>query len=132
MTERKVRTMDTITLQNVVTGLKKMGATLISVEPGRKIVYECKCGNEAETFAQNIVKGTQQYCNKCLPRNKNELKNILEEVKLKYKITVDLDQEYVNNKTKIKCTCDCGFKDFRSLSDIRRNRRHKGCTIKID
>lgn len=113
----------------VTQALQKQNGLLIRIGKGRKVVYQCSCGEEATSKVQNILKESWKGCIKCA-NEKRGSKNTIEEVIEIFKEGGEIlpIQEYKGNKVKLKYTCSfCGKEAHVSLSEFRRGRRCEHC-----
>lgn len=108
---------------------KKNNAELLSFEKGRIVKYRCSCGNESQTYTNNI-RETWKGCIKCLNTKRNN-KNDYEFARKLWEENGEIlpKQEYKDNKTKLYYNCsNCKKQAHMSLSEFRRGRRCEHCS----
>jgi len=112
---------------------EKTGHIIKSVEfSTRKVSYECgNCGDINNSFTQNFDKNTTRFCSTC----QND-KYRIPYTQLKEKVEshgfglLTTQNEYKNNKEKLKLLCVCGNPYMSVLSDIIRDKNCEECKLK--
>lgn len=95
------------------------GEDIIKDGKKRRVRWHCKCncGKEFDAIGDNIKRRPDMSCNECA--NKKRAKNNrINVVGNKYgKLTI-LETIYNDDRTRVKCICDCGNEYIGSQSDI--------------
>jgi hypothetical protein len=108
----------------------KNGHILLELGKDRKVVYKCGNCHIINHSSLNSLQRSTGYCLKC-QNDKNKIKfedliNIVKENKCELLMKED---EYKNNKQKLKIRCECGKINFTVLSDIKRGKKCLKCKI---
>lgn len=76
----------------------------------KKLLIECKCGNEFETKLNHFKQSDQKQCKKCGIEIVTSQKRLSDKYIEKYieKHNCKLASKYINSETKIKIKCGCG------------------------
>lgn len=108
----------------------KNGHIILELRKDRKVVY--KCGNcEIINYSSlNSLQRSTGYCLKCQnDKNKLKFEDLIKIVKDNNCELLINENEYENNKQKLKIRCECGEISFRVLSDIKRGKKCLKCKI---
>jgi hypothetical protein len=93
-----------------------------------KMKYKCSCGNDSEISFGNFKQGYR--CKKCgIEKNKEKQKHTFEYIKQYFKDNNCelLEENYVNNHTKMKYKCNCGYISMITFGNFQAGQRCLEC-----
>lgn len=108
----------------------KNGHILIELGKDRKVIYKCgNCEEITNSTLSSLKRGTG-FCIKCQnDKNKIKFEDLINIVKDNNCELLIKENEYENNKQKLKIRCECGEINFAVLSDIKRGKKCIKCKI---
>ena len=109
---------------------KTNGHIILELDKNRKVVYRCgNCEEISNSFLNNLQRNTG-YCLKCQnDKNKIKFEDLTQIIKDNNCELLMKEDEYINNKQKLKIKCECGEINFAILSDIKRGKKCSKCKV---